>query len=145
MKKLIALLLLTFSFFLFTCPAALPQSVAPALIPFEMMPDSLGHTTTLVPQACPYVNAYALAANTAQTVTVPAGACWMILSCASPYYLSFTTAAAIPTTSVTNGSASFPGWTSVYIGPSAAWPTGVSSFSVIAAASAELCIAFYGN
>ena len=53
-----------------------------------------------------YVNAQVLAANVAETVTWPDGACICLLSANADYYTNTRGTAAVPVTDVTDGSAS---------------------------------------
>jgi hypothetical protein len=118
MKKLIIIALMV-------CIGCFPVPIskamaasAPMLVPFEMMPDSLGHATTLVPPASRFITNHSLTASTPKTITVPAGANWVNFSAAANLWVNFNGgAAAVPSTDVTDGSGTYFNPPMMYVGP----------------------------
>lgn len=83
-----------------------------------------------------YVNAYVLAANTAQPVTIPTGARVAMFSATSNFYVKFQGAAAVPTVNVTNGSAP-------ELNPTARDVTGYTTLSLVAPADSVVTICYF--
>lgn len=110
--------------------------------PFEIEETPRGADTQAVPQS-DTVNVAALAANTAETITVPTGATSVLFQCVdadgyqAPFWADFTATATIAAADVTDGSASEPNpvHRSLY---------GVTSISVIAPAACFVYAMFYG-
>lgn len=115
MKKLIIIaLMIVIGAFL--APGAQAAS-APQMVPFEMMPDSLGHNSTLVPPAGRWVTNHSLTAAAAKTITVPAGARWVIFSAQANLWVNFNGGTAVvPSADVTDGSGSYYNPPAVYVG-----------------------------
>lgn len=82
-----------------------------------------------------YVLARALAASTAESITVPAGAKFVVLSATGDFYANFTTTATVPG-DTTDGTAS-------ELNPSVIDVSGVTTISVISAATPIVTAAFY--
>jgi len=74
-----------------------------------------GHALPEAPPVPDYVDAVVLAADTAQALTVPAGATMVNFSGASGFFIDLSKTAVIPTGSISNGSSPiyFPGILSV--------------------------------
>lgn len=83
-----------------------------------------------------YVNAKVLVANTAQTETVPAAATVVCFSATGNFYVNWSTTAAVPAVSVTDG-------TSAELNPSTRRVVGGSTFSIIAPAATVVTIVYY--
>lgn len=113
------------------------SSNAYAVVPSQYSTGGPGGMATLTPPMTKYVNSYALAANTAETITWPAGAQWCNISAASPFWVNANTTATIPSTDVTTGLAS-----AYNIGQRAKGPE--SSFSIISATSQQISVEFWG-
>lgn len=96
-------------------------------------PDNVG---TLAPPISDYVNSYALAANTAETITWPTGAVYCNISAQAPFWINSTTTATIPSTDVTNGSAST-------LNPAQRKRGSESSFSIISSSSQQISVEFW--
>ncbi|MFZ0051847.1 MAG: hypothetical protein WAK96_08710 [Desulfobaccales bacterium] len=64
MKKLIIIALMVF---IGCCQVPISKAQAQTMVPFEMMPDSLGHATTQVPPASRFITNHSLTASTAKT------------------------------------------------------------------------------
>lgn len=84
------------------------------------------------------VMARVLAASTAESITVPAGARWVVFSCTASFYVNCYTTATVPAADVTDGTAS-------ELNPSAyELPlTDVPAISVISGSACVLTAAFY--
>lgn len=82
-----------------------------------------------------YVNARSLAASTAESFTVPAGARFVIFSATCNFYANPTTTATVPG-DTTDGSAAM-------LNPSAWFIQGVTTISVIAGESCVVTASFY--
>ena len=121
MKKLIIIALIAAVCLMGCPPVPISKAMAasaPMLVPFEMMPDALGHTTTQVIPAGRFTPNYALTANVAKTITVPAGANWVIFSAQANLWVNFNGGAAVvPSVDVLDGSGSYYNPPPVYIGP----------------------------
>lgn len=102
--------------------------------PFVMANSSGGSQT--VPPIADYVQARVLAANTAETVTVPAGARIVVFNSDSVFYLRIGGDAAVPAADVTDGTASA-------MSPGARSLDGVTTFSVVSAAVCIVCMEFF--
>ncbi len=83
-----------------------------------------------------YIDARVLAANAAETHTVPAGAAFVIFSSDGDFYARPNTAAAVPGADVTDGSAS-------ELNPVIWDLAGVTSISLVAAAARIVTLSFY--
>lgn len=89
MKKLIIIALMVF---IGCCQVPISKARAassPQMVPFQMMPNSTGHATTLVPPASRFITNHSLTASTAKTITVPAGANWVNFSAAANLWVNF--------------------------------------------------------
>jgi hypothetical protein len=129
MKKLTAFLLV-FLFVAFNFYITAQAASAPQMIPFEMMPGSLGHATTLVPAASQFITNHSLTANTAKTITVPAGARWVNFSPRANLWVNFNGGTAvIPSADVTDGSGSYYNPPMFYIG--ALYAGGVTTYPAL--------------
>ncbi len=85
------------------------------------------------------IDARVLAAATAESATIPAGAKYVRLSSTAPFYANFSTTAAIPAADITNGSSSI-------LIPSAALfeiPAGATAISLIAAAIGVITLEWF--
>jgi hypothetical protein len=58
---------------------------------------------SLTPYLSDYVNNYALAAATAETVTWPSGYQWANIACPSPFFASLSASISVPSADVTDG------------------------------------------
>lgn len=82
-------------------------------------------------------NAYVLAANVAQTVTVPATASVAAFASTGNFFADFSGAtAAVPAVSITNG-------TAPSLNPTVRIVDGIATFSIIAPANTTVVVAFY--
>lgn len=93
--------------------------------------------------ACTYVSSKLLAAATAESITIPAGAVYVRIVATADIYYSFSTTATVPG-DVDDGSAcellktsGDPEWRLV--------PSGASALSVISATTPIVTASFYGN
>ena len=85
------------------------------------------------------VNSYVLVANTAQTVTIPAGATVMAFASTGNFYANFRGATAVvPTVNITNG-------TSSELNPTVRSTAGLSTISIISSATPVVTISFYNE
>jgi hypothetical protein len=115
MKKLFIFALMVF---IGCCQVPISKAQAQTLVPFEMMPDSLGHATTLVPPAGRFITNHSLTASTAKTITVPAGANWVNFSPSANLWVNFSGGTAvIPSADVTDGSGTYFNPPMMYVGP----------------------------
>lgn len=105
-----------------------------ALGPLTVKLDKNGQNIFALP-APGYVNARVLAASTAETITPPGGAKFVVFSANADFYVNYTTTAAIPT-DTTDGSAA-------ELNPSVRDITGVTAISVISAGVCIVTAAFY--
>ena len=114
------------------------------LTAFCVVKDRTGNSATLVPNACTYVTNEVLAANTAETITVPAGANYVSFSSTGNFYVNFTTTATVPSGDITDGTGSIlnPGIRFVGVVQSQN-VAGVSSFSIIAPADCIVSFEWY--
>ncbi len=112
MKKLIIIALLIFI-------GCYQVSISKAqMVPFQMMPDSTGHASTLVAPASRFITNHSLTASLAKTITVPAGANWVNFSPAANLWVNFNGGnAVIPSADVTDGSGTYFNPPMMYIGP----------------------------
>jgi hypothetical protein len=86
-----------------------------------------------------YVDNYVLAANTAQTVTIPDGAYFAFFGANGDFYVNNVTTATVPSANITDG-------TGNDLNPSVRFfGKGQATFSVIAPASTILSICWYGG
>lgn len=112
--------------------------VAKAATPnqFKLPAESGGAYSSMVVIAPTYVNANSLAANVAESQTVPATANFVIFSatCAA-FYMNPSTTATVPG-DTTDGSASA-------LNPAAWWVNGVTTLSVIAPTTCIITFSFY--
>lgn len=97
-----------------------------------------GGVGTLTPPFSRFVNAYALTAATAESITWPAGALWCNISASAPFWVNANTTATIPATDVTTGNAS-----AYNIGQRAKGPE--ASFSIISATDQQISVEFWGQ
>lgn len=98
--------------------------------------DGNDERTDAVPPAS-HIDARVLAANTAESHTVPAGSRIVVFSSTSDFYVNYTTTAAIPAADITNGSAP-------ELNPSARiLPSSVTTLSLISPTSCTVTMAFY--
>lgn len=147
MKRL-CLFLAAAALFIAACQVPISKAQAQTMVPFEMMPDSLGHTTTLVPPASQFVTNHALTANTARTITVPTGANWVSFSPQANLWVNFSGGtAAVPSSDLLTGNGSYFKPPMTYIGPVYAggamtYPA-ITSISVISDTSWTLTIMWY--
>jgi hypothetical protein len=86
-----------------------------------------------------YINHYALAANTAKNIAIPANASVAIFSANADFYANYTGTAVVPAGDVTDGTGSEMNPTVRYV------KRITSPFSVIAPATTVLTIAWYVN
>ena len=94
--------------------------------------------TSLVPRPIPsQVNANSLAANTAESITVPTGAKYVVFSCTSSFYVNCYTTATVPG-DTTDGTASELNPTGY-----ALTPNEPVTLSVISASACVITAAFY--
>ena len=151
MKRLIKSILWYGAFALAGMLIAIGQSYAassPQLVPLQMAPDSLGHTTTNIPNASRYVTQYTLVANTATTITVPTGANWILLAPTANLWVNFSGGTAtVPVGDIHQGSGSFFNPPMTYIGPVysggvAAYPA-LTTISVISDSSWVLTVMWW--
>lgn len=105
-----------------------------ALGPLTQLPDNNGQNLFALP-APGYVLSKLLAASTAEAFTVPAGARFVVFSATGDFYANYTTTATVPG-DVTDGSAS-------ELNPSVRNIKGVSSISIISAATPVVTASFY--
>jgi len=104
---------------------------------FEMKPDVFGSRMTLTPPAPLYIDNRVLAANVAETHTIPTGAKVVYFSCTNIFYVNFDgTGAVVPAADITNGTGSFPNPACLYI-------QGLTSFSLISPAACVIGMAFH--
>jgi len=95
----------------------------------------------MTPPIADYVNAYALLANTAVTVTWPADAdkCNIVGDPAVPYYVRVGGTAVVPTTTITDGTASAQNVAQRMR------QAGEASFSIVAGDATLVTIEFWSN
>lgn len=102
---------------------------------FRIFGDAEGRSSFL--RVAPtYVDAKSLAASTAETVTVPANAKFVVFSGNAPYYVNPHGATAAVPGDVSNGSAS-------ELNPAGYELRGMATFSVISPSACILTMAFY--
>ena len=100
MKRLMITAILILMLPLYALAASSPQ-----LVPMQMMPDSMGHTTTNIPPAGRYITQHALVANTAKTINVPTGANWVLFAPTANLWASFSGGTAVvPVGDISQGS-----------------------------------------
>ena len=84
-----------------------------------------------------YVNHYVLAANVAETITVPSGANMVSFSPEIPFYANFAGAtAAVPAGDVTDGTGSS-------YSPSTRYVAGIATISIISSQAGIVTVEFY--
>ena len=115
MKRFLLAVILALALPIYALAASSPQ-----LVPFQMVPDNLGHTTTQVAPAPRYVTQYVLANSVARSVAVPTGANWVkfMLQGTNSLWVNFSGGTAVvPSGDISQGSGCIydPGMT--YIGP----------------------------
>lgn len=89
--------------------------------------------------AADYVDSFVLTAGSAVTVTKPADAVFAVFSATGNFYANFNGGtASAPSVSVTDGTASM-------LNPAAARIAGLTSFSIVAPAAANVVIAWYNE
>lgn len=92
-------------------------------------------TFALRPSTC--VLARSMAASTAESITVPTGARFVVFSATGDFYANYTTTATVPPdTAITDACAS-------ELNPSARFISGVTTISVIAPSATILTASFY--
>ena len=124
MKKLIFLLILSF----------VPCQASAMRMFVTKGPDN---AAALTPPLSDTVNDYALAANTAQSVSWPSGANYAIISASAAYWVGAAgQTATVPSTSITNG-------TGAAQSPAQISRFSDSSFSIISATAQEISVSFY--
>ena len=143
MKRLLLIFVLVLMLPVLTMAASSPQ-----LVPMQMMPDSMGHTTTNIPPASRYITQHALTANTAKIINVPTGANWVLLAPTANLWVNFSGGtAAVPVSDIVQGSGSFFNPPLVYVG--AVYSGGVmlypamTTISVISNSSWVLTVMWY--
>lgn len=82
------------------------------------------------------VMARSLSANTAESITVPSGARYVVFACGADFYANYTTTATVPG-DTTDGSAS-------ELNPTMRDVNGKTTISVISASNTVITAAFYG-
>jgi len=118
--------------------AAIAFPALAAVVPSQYATIGPGGVGTLTPPMSRYVNAYALTANTAETITWPQDALWCNISSAAPFWVNVNATATIPSTDVTTGLSS-----AYNIGQRAKGSEG--SFSIISATSQQISVEFWGQ
>lgn len=116
---------------------ALAAAIAwPAANTFNVNPAPSGMVSA-IRIAPTYVDARVLAANVAETHTVPTGAGWVLFAANCNFYAKTGASAAVPAADVTDGSAS-------ELNP-AAWqlPGGTTQITLIAPTACVVTMAFY--
>ena len=103
------------------------------LNPLDIVGGNLAYA--LRPATC--VLARSLAANTAESVTVPSGARFALFSCTGDFYANYTTTATVP------GDTAISDATASELNPSMRFISGVTTISVIAPAICVLTVAFW--
>lgn len=83
-----------------------------------------------------YIDVRVLLPNTAETVSIPAGAKTVVFSSAEDFYVRISGTAAVPTTDITNGTGS-------ELNPVARTVDGLTSFSMVAPYNAIVTMLFY--
>ncbi len=114
---------------------ALPALAAGTLNTFKILPENGGAFSSMVRIAPTYVNANALAANVAESQTVPTGARWVMFSSTCNFYANPTTTATVPG-DTTDGTAS-------ELNPAAWYGGDVTTISIIAGVTCTVTMAFY--
>ncbi len=104
---------------------------------FESIIDERGNPSSVRP-APTHVNALVLGVATAETLTIPTGANYVIFSSEGDFYVRVNAAATVPAGDVTDGSAA-------ELNPPAYGLNGVTSLSVISKAANIVTAAFYKN
>ena len=89
----------------------------------------------LRPATC--VLARSLAANTAESITVPTGARFALFSATGDFYANYTTTATVP------GDTAIADATASELNPAMRWVSGVTTISVIAPATCVVTISFW--
>lgn len=105
-----------------------------ALGPLTQLLDNNGENLYALP-AAGYVLSRALAANVAESFTVPAGARFVVFSATGDFYANYATTATVPA-NVTDG-------TAAELNPSVRAIKGVTTISVISAATPTVTASFY--
>jgi len=104
------------------------------LRPLVIRNDANGNNLFALPYP-DYVLCRALAASTAESMTVPNGASFAVFSATADFYANYTTTATVPG-DVTDGTAS-------ELNPSVRDIKGVSTISIISAGTPIVTVAFY--
>lgn len=114
----------------------LSKAFAAAPTPLNIL-SAGGNNSSMIRAAPTYVDVRLLAANTAESQAVPAGARFVLFSSSCSFYAHPTATATVPGSDVTNGSAS-------ELNP-AAWylASNITSISVIADATCTITFSFY--
>lgn len=103
-----------------------------------------GDKNTDVVVASRYINTRALAANTAETETVPTGvtggtAAYVVFKCDADFWVCWSgSTAVVPAADVTDGTGSELNPTERYIG-------GVTTYSIISASASSISMAYYAE
>lgn len=92
----------------------------------------------MIPPLALYSDARVLAANTAETVTVPAAAAFAFFSCTEDFYAKRNGTAAVPSADVADG-------TAAELNPTARAVTPGDTISVISESAAILTVSWYGS
>lgn len=90
-----------------------------------------------------YVDAKVLVANTAQTITVPALAKVMVITCNQDFYIAATGTATVPSGAVSDGTANALVLSGADIGERTFFVDPADTHSVISASNAIMTIAYY--
>jgi len=93
----------------------------------------------LIPPFSDYVNSYLMVANTAQTVTWPAGSKFCSINSLSDYYCRITGTATVPAATTVDGSVS------AYNPSQRSRGDTEQSFSIISPTAQTIVIEFWGN
>jgi len=100
--------------------------------------DSIPNRAQFAPPPADYVDARVLAANVAESHSIPNGAKYVVFSADGNFYARFGAAAAVPAADVTDGSAS-------ELNPEAREiPGGTTTIGLIATAATVVTLSFYG-
>lgn len=105
---------------------------------FVVLPATSSQFSSSIRPAPSYVDARVLAANTAESQTVPTGARFVLFSSTCNFYANPTTTATVPA-DTTNGSASELNPSAWFVGP----PASVATISVIADVACVITFSFY--
>lgn len=110
--------------------------MAASLNPFTIRLDNRNNDNTLTIPACQWVDVRVLAANVAETHTLPTHANVVNFSATGNFYVNFTTTATVPAADVTDGTGSC-------LNPGVRDVSQITSFSIIAPAAIVVTMEFY--